>query len=37
MGTVDRVLPWRRHAPPPADEVAPLITAYHSRHPKAPR
>ena len=25
MGTVDRVLPWRRHSPPPADEVAPLI------------
>ncbi len=36
MGTVDRVLPWRRHAPPPAEEVAPLLTVYRSRHPKAP-
>jgi GTP diphosphokinase / guanosine-3',5'-bis(diphosphate) 3'-diphosphatase len=34
--TVDRVLPWRRSERPPADEVAPLIAAYRSRHPKAP-
>jgi GTP pyrophosphokinase len=34
--TVDRVLPWRRHERPPADEVAPLIQAYRARHPKAP-
>ena len=36
MATVDRVLPWRRHAPLPADEVAPLVAAYRQRHPKAP-
>jgi len=36
VGTVDRVLPWRRHAPPPSDEVAPLLSAYRDRHPKAP-
>jgi GTP pyrophosphokinase len=36
MPTVDRVLPWRRNERPPADEVAPLLTAYRSRHPKAP-
>ena len=36
MATVDRVLPWRRQAPPPADEVAPLVAAYRARHPKAP-
>jgi GTP diphosphokinase / guanosine-3',5'-bis(diphosphate) 3'-diphosphatase len=34
--TVDRVLPWRRTERPPADEVAPLLAAYRSRHPKAP-
>ncbi len=34
--TVDRVLPWRRNHQPPADEVAPLLTAYRRRHPKAP-
>jgi GTP diphosphokinase / guanosine-3',5'-bis(diphosphate) 3'-diphosphatase len=34
--TVDRVLPWRRSHPPPADEVAPLLTAFRRRHPKAP-
>ena len=34
--TVDRVLPWRRSERPPADEVAPLLAAYRSRHPKAP-
>ena len=36
MPTVDRVLPWRRSERPPADEVAPLLTAYRARHPKAP-
>jgi GTP diphosphokinase / guanosine-3',5'-bis(diphosphate) 3'-diphosphatase len=36
MATVDRVLPWRRNERPPADEVAPLLSAYRSRHPKAP-
>jgi len=36
MPTVDRVLPWRRNERPPADEVAPLLGAYRSRHPKAP-
>ena len=37
MGTVDRVLPWRRHheSTTPA-EFAPLLAAYRSRHPKAP-
>jgi GTP pyrophosphokinase len=37
MGTVDRVLPWRRHheAVTPA-ELTPLLAAYRSRHPKAP-
>jgi GTP pyrophosphokinase len=34
--TVDRVLPWRRSDPPPADEVAPLLSAFRKRHPKAP-
>jgi GTP pyrophosphokinase len=33
--TVDRVLPWRRSAPLPTDEVAPLVNAYRTRHPKA--
>ena len=36
MPTVDRVLPWRRNDPPPADEVAPLLGAFRKRHPKAP-
>ena len=37
MGTVDRVLPWRRHheAATPA-ELTPLLTSYRRRHPKAP-
>ena len=37
MGTVDRVLPWRRHheAATPA-ELTPLLAVYRSRHPKAP-
>lgn len=36
MPTVDRVLPWRRNQQPPADEVAPLLNSFRSRHPKAP-
>ncbi len=36
MATVDRVLPWRRSAPLPAEEVAPLVAAYRARRPKAP-
>jgi guanosine-3',5'-bis(diphosphate) 3'-pyrophosphohydrolase len=32
--TVDRVLPWRRHAAP-ADEIAPLLTVFRLRHPRA--
>ncbi|MFM8871073.1 MAG: RelA/SpoT family protein [Actinomycetota bacterium] len=36
MATVDRVLPWRRHHSAPIEELAPLLTAYRSRHPKAP-
>ena len=36
MGTVDRVLPWRRSAPPTAEELAPLLAAFKSRHPKRP-
>jgi guanosine-3',5'-bis(diphosphate) 3'-pyrophosphohydrolase len=35
MATVDRVLPWRRGAVP-AEEIAPLLAAFRSRHPKAP-
>ncbi len=35
MATVDRVLPWRRQAAAPADEVAPVVAAYRARHPKA--
>lgn len=34
MPTVDRVLPWRRSAAPPV-EVAPVVTAFTQRHPKA--
>ena len=36
MATVDRVLPWRRHHSAPIEELAPLLTAYRTRHPKAP-
>ena len=36
MGTVDRVLPWRRAAPPPVVDLAPVVQAFRSRHPKAP-
>ena len=35
MATVDRVLPWRRQASAPADEVASVVAAYRTRHPKA--
>jgi GTP pyrophosphokinase len=36
MGTADRVLPWRRHHSAPIEELAPLLTAFRRRHPKAP-
>jgi GTP pyrophosphokinase len=37
MGTVDRVLPWRRHqAASAVTELTPLLAAYRRRHPKAP-
>jgi GTP pyrophosphokinase len=36
MATVDRVLPWRRHAPAAAEELAPLLSAFKGHHPKAP-
>jgi len=32
--TVDRVLPWRRHAAP-ADEIAPLLAVFRGRHPRS--
>lgn len=35
MATVDRVLPWRRNAPPRADEIGPLLDTYRQRHPRA--
>jgi GTP pyrophosphokinase len=35
VGTVDRVLPWRRHHHAPADELAPIVNAFRLRHPKA--
>jgi GTP diphosphokinase / guanosine-3',5'-bis(diphosphate) 3'-diphosphatase len=35
MATVDRVLPWRRHAPPLV-EVAPILAAFRASHPKEP-
>ncbi len=35
--TVDRVLPWRRSAPPPAEEVAPLLAAFRARHGRSVR
>src|SRR4051812_11916310 len=35
MATVTRVLPWRRNSVPPAEEVAPLVAAFRSHHPKA--
>jgi GTP pyrophosphokinase len=36
MATVTRVLPWRRHSAPTAVEIAPIVTAYRERHPRAP-
>jgi GTP pyrophosphokinase len=35
MGTVDRVLPWRRHQPASNEELSPVLTAYRQRHPRA--
>jgi GTP pyrophosphokinase len=35
MGTVDRVLPWRRQHQPTNDALAPVLAAYRKRHPKA--
>jgi GTP pyrophosphokinase len=35
MATVTRVLPWRRNSAPAAVEMAPVVTAFHDRHPKA--
>lgn len=36
MSTVTRVLPWRRNAAPPAEEVAPLLATFRAKHPKSP-
>lgn len=38
MGTVNRVLPWRRQQSSPAalGELAPLLESYRRRHPKSP-
>jgi GTP diphosphokinase / guanosine-3',5'-bis(diphosphate) 3'-diphosphatase len=33
--TVDRVLPWRRSEPTPADELAPVVEAFREHHPRA--
>ena len=35
MGTVDRVLPWRRHAHVASDELAPILVPFRQRHPKS--
>ncbi len=35
MATVDRVLPWRRHSAPAAEEVAPLVAIYREHHPRS--
>src|SRR5689334_12798501 len=35
MATVTRVLPWRRNSQPPAEEIAPLVSAFRDHHPKA--
>ena len=32
--TADRVLPWRRHQPLPAEAIAPVVAAFRGRHPK---
>ena len=34
MGTVDRVLPWRRHTPAPAEQLAPIHAAIKQRQSK---
>jgi GTP pyrophosphokinase len=36
MATVNRVLPWRRQQPAPAEALAPLLATYRERHPRAP-
>ncbi|MGQ0617171.1 MAG: RelA/SpoT family protein [Acidimicrobiia bacterium] len=36
MSTVTRVLPWRRNAAPPAEEVAPLLATFRAKHPRSP-
>jgi GTP pyrophosphokinase len=37
MGTVDRVLPWRRqHVEAANSELTPLLASYRRRHPKSP-
>ncbi len=36
MATVNRVLPWRRQQPAPAEALAPLLASYRERHPRAP-
>ena len=37
MGTVDRVLPWRRqHVEVANSELTPLLASYRRRHPKSP-
>ncbi|HRE02883.1 MAG TPA: HD domain-containing protein, partial [Ilumatobacteraceae bacterium] len=36
MATVHRVLPWRRQQHVTHDELAPVLSAYRRRHPKAP-
>ena len=35
MATVNRVLPWRRNAAPPSEEVAPLVEIFQSHHPRS--
>jgi guanosine-3',5'-bis(diphosphate) 3'-pyrophosphohydrolase len=35
MSTVDRVLPWRRHQPAPAEALGPLLASYKAKHPRA--
>ena len=35
MGTVDRVLPWRRHHSAPVNELGSLLLSYRQRHPRA--
>ncbi|MDZ7674172.1 MAG: bifunctional (p)ppGpp synthetase/guanosine-3',5'-bis(diphosphate) 3'-pyrophosphohydrolase [Acidimicrobiales bacterium] len=35
--TVDRVLPWRRSNPPPAEEVAPLLSEFRAKHGRSVR